>query len=220
MSRAQWTVIGLLGTATVLVMVCLSYLLLEQLTAGRVAQISAPTQPVATLAPATPTATQQPRPTPTSTLPASTIGIWYACGHSFYVSVGEGPHGWGPWLRYQIDDASPRGIFLVVPMDLENLTNRTFDDLWETDYEVTGLVRGRRVTFTADQHASWNQAYGWRGYAYLSDHVPPGVLFHTLVVFDVDPEGRDWRLVFRPGSIYGSPICTIEIPLRPSPYRH
>jgi hypothetical protein len=227
MSKNQWAVLAALGMAVVLVFTCLGgYILLylgegsQQFLGVKAIGVGAPPSPTPTpsVRSPTPTPSPLPSPVPTSTPPLSTIGVVYRCGDSFHVAIGEGPSGSGPKFVYKVDDAYPRGTFLVVPISLENMSGRTFDRLWETDYEIKGVVRGRTVTFTADQHASWNYAYGWRCcYAYFTDDVPPGVWFRTFVVFDVSPQGHDWTLVFKPDSIFGSPICQVEIPLRPPP---
>jgi hypothetical protein len=231
MSRNQWTVLAVLGTAVVLVFACSCAYAVSYMSGGlplqhvqRLVGVQpvepGPATPTLTPSVKSPTATPGARPSPAArrTPPASTIDVPYRCGDSFQVAIGGGPSGLGPKFVYKVGDAYPRGTFLVVPITLQNMTNRTFDHLWETDYEIRGVVGGRTVTFTADQHASWNYSYGWKCcYAYFTDDVPPGVWFRTMVVFDVSPEGDDWTLVFKPDSIAGSPICQVEIPLRPPP---
>jgi hypothetical protein len=163
--------------------------------------------------PGTPTPTRTPMPSPTppptpTPTPVPRVGTVLRCGDVFEAIVPEPPQ-----FLANTDDETAVGVFLVVQMELTNLTNRTYEALFEESYAVRGVVDGRELEFVPHRDASWDMYWQGRnsGVGFFTHDVPPGVPFHTVVVFDVHPDGKDWTLIFSPGkSWFSSGDCSVE----------
>ena len=184
-----------------------------------VATSAPPTQPAAvstflptatpTLAPAPPTATSA---LPLGGTPSGQIGTPVRCANLFEVSV-VGP----PRFAETIYDEQAQGIFLIVELQIANLTGATYDTLWEEDYEVLGSVNGREMRFPASFGASFDLYWDNQdrpNFIFFTDDVPAGAPYTTMVAFDVDPSGTDWMLLFHPDTWDGSSDCSVAILLQ------
>ena len=157
----------------------------------------------ATPRPATPT----PEPTATPEIVAA-VGVPIRCGDVFQVTVLEPAR----FSKYTSGETAI-GTFLIINLQLLNLTEATYGDLFDEDYEIRGVIDGREATFTSSWHASWDLCRD-KGTASFTDEAPPGVPFKTIVAFDVNPDGQDWTLLFHPNSYIGNADCSVEIPVQ------
>lgn len=158
----------------------------------------------------TPTTAPSPTPEPTATPTlAPSVGVPVECGDFFTVTVLESPQ-FTQWLG-----EAPTGSFLMVKLELINNTGRTFEDLWEEDYQVEGTLDDRRLTFTSSWDASWNAYYGSGTSHFFTDDVPPSLSWKTVVAFDVNPDATNWQLIFKPGSWANrTSLCQVQISLQ------
>jgi WD40 repeat protein len=173
-----------------------------------VAASALPTQPAATPT-FPPTATSAP---PFGRTPSGQIGTPVRCGNLFEVSV-AGP----PRFTETIYDEQAQGIFLIVELQITNLTGATYDTLWEEDYEVLGSVNGQERRFPASFDASFDLYWDNQdrpNFIFFTDDVPAGAPSTTMVAFDVDPNGTGWTLLFHPNTWDRSSDCSVAILLR------
>ncbi len=134
------------------------------------------------------------------------------CGQLFDVSV-SGP------IRFSetIYDEKAQGVFLIVELEIVNLTNSTYDTLWEEDYEILALIDGQETRFPASFDASFGLYWDNRdkeNFIHFTDDIPAGGPFKTAIAFDVNPRGTGWTLLFHPNTWDGSADCSIAIPLQ------
>lgn len=151
-------------------------------------------------------------PSPTSasdeTLAPSNDTVW-RCGNLFELTL-LSPIRFSP----RIHDHVATGTFLIVEMQVLNLMDSKYRNLFEEDYQVIGQVNGEGMTFPASFSASYDLYYDSDKFVFFTDDILPGSPFQTAVAFDVDPNGTNWRLLFQPNRWTGSPDCSVEIPLQ------
>ena len=106
-----------------------------------------------------------------------------------------------------------KGRWLILHIQLTNLTGETYNYLHENDFTITSPSGGQTVV---SMQPSDIEAYlVWAYKSYLVDPLPGAGTSPRIVAFDVDPLIKDWTLIFNPKeSEYStSPFCQVEIPL-------
>ncbi len=131
------------------------------------------------------------------------------CGSLFEVTISHP-------IRFNtiIHDEIAKGVFLIVELQIVNLTSSKYTNLFEEDYQIRGLVNGKETTFPASFSASFDLYFDGDNLIFFTDDILPGYPFSTAVAFDVDPSGTNWALLFQPNSQTGSPDCSLTIPLQ------
>jgi hypothetical protein len=134
------------------------------------------------------------------------------CGRQFTVNVVQ-----APVFKKNTFQKTASGQYLVIQIEIVNLTNRTWSHMTDESYLVTGKNGSNRVTYTPDWDVSWHEAYRLGLKTYSLDEVPPNVTWKTAVGFDVNPEDTDWVFVFQPApTAFDNAVCKVQIPLRAS----
>ena len=109
----------------------------------------------------------------------------------------------------------PQGAWLILRLDLVNVSGTTLPSPGCSDYRVTGFVDGTPLTYTFDYGASRdvNSLFDFDASADCGDHLIPHHLVSTFLACDVDPHLTDLTLKIEYHEI-GGPWCeTVEIPL-------
>jgi len=150
----------------------------------------------------TPTITSTPTTTPTYT-PQPGIGDEFSCGKYFTITVLEQPT-FVSVLPWPSSDKA-NGIFLIVNVRLVNETDKAIW-VWGDDYTVQGEVDGKVLTFPRDD-ASIDLQLLYDGNS-NQEEIGPSLVYDTLVAFDVNPEGVNWKFILQP-----SELCDVKIPL-------
>ena len=103
--------------------------------------------------------------------------------------------------------------FLVVDLQLQNLTNFPIQ-IWDGDYAVEGSL-DQRIVLRGPHKAATGYLYIDRSRNLIQDVVAPGDFFRVSLAFDVDPNGKAWTLLVRPGFEYNEQVCEVRILLTP-----
>ena len=155
----------------------------------------------------TPTRSNTATNTPTFT-PQPGIGVGVNCGNTFTITVLEPPT-YVNSIYYGVETAG--GIFLVVTVRLVNETDKPIW-VWTDDYSVQGEVDGRVLTYSADQRAT-NALYLEYDKQLYQAEISPSINYDTMLAFDVNPTGKNWILIIKPGSGIGKQLCIAGISL-------
>lgn len=145
-------------------------------------------------------------PTLASTPPA--IGVAVDCDNLIEIKVFNAPK----YYKY-LNLQKAKGNWLILNLQLTNLTGETYNYLHENDFTIVSSSTGQSVV---SQQPSDIEAYlVWAYKSYLVDPLPGAGTSPRIVAFDVDPTIKDWTLIFNPKeSEYSTtPFCTVEIPL-------
>jgi hypothetical protein len=146
----------------------------------------------------TATPTRPPKPTNTPEIVAE-IGIPVRCGEIFEVTVLD-----PPIFQANTSDEVALGIFLIVRVQLYNLTGSPYMRLEDEHFQLEGMLDRKPVIYPVH----WGAAFDLNYYtdSYVDNDIPPALPYVTLVPFDVNPNGTDWVFIFNPS-------CKVEIPL-------
>jgi hypothetical protein len=182
---------------------------LQTLIARQLAAIPSATAPSAPIA--TPTIRQD-LATMLPTVKSGAAGAPMRCGDLFEATI-LSPISFMQSIRNNLAG----GVYLVVEIQLLNLKGVIYRNLYEEDYEIVGVVDGKQVVFPASFSPSFDLYFDRSmtdpNFAFFVDDVVPNFPFHTMIAFDVDPQGSDWVLWIRPNSHTGQPDCSLAIPL-------
>lgn len=165
-----------------------------------VAQVSIPT-PAVTVLP-----TEPQLPTPPVGTPGPAYGYEYSCGGLLTAQVLE-----APLFQKDLFEHHAEGTFLIIRLELANQTSYPIF-IWDQDYFIEADLDGRQVTYSPDKAATGFLYIENSGNLYqgMIEPVPP---FKTNLAFDVDPNGKNWVLVVKPGSEFDEQVCEVRIPL-------
>ncbi len=157
----------------------------------------------------TPTNTHMPSPMYTSTH-APGIGDSFPCGYLFDITVVD-----KPLMTQDVYQATARGIFMGVRLDITYKGTEKLDYLDDRSYGVSGIVNGQMTAFEYNWDASWSFAYDESLQNSDTEPLIPGTVFKTYVGFDVNPEGKAWIFHFTPYTTFleEKPLCSVSIPL-------
>jgi hypothetical protein len=165
---------------------------------------------------ATPTFTSTPIPPPTlspTVTPIPGIGSLVLCGSIFSIKVLEKPQ----FETFVYSSKSKLGKFLILRVELTNLSSVSFESLNSNDFAVSANMAGNSVNFNYDSWSSIemnSHTYGLFK-SVENSPFPPGVTVKAIVIFDVDPTADEWKLVFTPrNNMFDDPVCYTEIPLK------
>jgi len=165
---------------------------------------------------ATTTFTSTPIPSPTlspTVTPVPGIGSLVLCGSTFSIKVLEKPQ----FETFVYSSKSEVGKFLILRVEITNLSSVSFESLNANDFTVLANLAGNSVKFKFDQWSSLEMnahTYGLFKYVDTSPF-PPGVAVKAIVIFDTDPAANEWKLVFTPrDNMFSDPVCSAEIPLK------
>lgn len=148
-------------------------------------------------------------PTESSVLYTS-IGQQASCGDSMIASVPFPPE-----FKKDLFEHHASGTFLMVKLALINTTNQPIQ-IWDGDYTIKSSINGIIKTFKPHRAAT-TYLFIQKGGRLMQDQVEPGVMnWETNLAFDVDPAGKDWVLVFKPGSEGGKALCELHFDLTTS----
>jgi hypothetical protein len=163
----------------------------------------------------TPTFTETSIPTSTiipSATPVPGIGASVMCGSSFSIKVLEKPQ----FETIVYSSKSEVGKFLILRVEITNLTSANYQAQNENDFTVSANIGGNRTIFNYDPWSSIemnSHTYGLYKDVETSPF-PPGVKVKAIIIFDTNPKGEEWKLVFTPRiDILSNPVCELEIPL-------
>lgn len=139
---------------------------------------------------------------------SAAVGDTSSCGQAFEVKVLP-----QPVFKDQTATESASGKFLIVTVQATNQSDKPVTIL-PGAFQVIGNVNGKAVTFSEAVSASLSESFDNNLKSY-TDALQPGLPRKTVVVFDVNPDGKDWRLVFNPRLSLRdkTPVCTTEIAL-------
>ncbi|MGD0612035.1 MAG: hypothetical protein ABSB41_11010 [Anaerolineales bacterium] len=153
------------------------------------------------------TATTANTPTITSTnTPQGGIGDKFNCGGTFTATVTGMPLTYSRLAGY-----TANGIFLVVPLQLVNITTESVD-IYQNDYFVEGTVNSQTLTFSVNPYIL-NGLFNMGESGNPQGTINPSLSETLLLAFDVNPNGKNWVLVVKPGISIDSQICEVDIPL-------
>jgi hypothetical protein len=176
-------------------------------------QVTVPPSATPTITPlsSAATATLQPLTGPaTSTLASTFLGIGAAvdCDTLIEIKVLSAP----TYYTY-LNLLKANGNWLILHLQLINLTGETYNYLHENDFTLTSTSTGQSVV--SMQPSDIEVYLVWAYASYLVDPLPGAGTSPRIVAFDVDPTIKDWTLIFAPkDSPYSTtPFCTVEIPL-------
>jgi hypothetical protein len=183
-----------------------------------------PSTPVATQAtvppPSTPTP-PQPTPPATATIQPSAgpatptlsstppgIGVAVDCDNLIEIKVLSAPS----YFNY-LNLLKAKGRWLILHLQLINLTGETYNYLHENDFTIVSSGTGQSVVTM--QNSDIEAYLVWAYKSYLVDPLPGAGTSPRVVAFDVDPTIKDWTFIFNPKeSEYSTtPFCMVEIPL-------
>jgi hypothetical protein len=165
---------------------------------------------------ATTTLTSTPIPPPTLT-PTITrtpgIGSLVMCGSIFSIKVLDKPQ----FETFVYSSKSRLGKFLILRVELTNLSSVSFVSLNSKDFTASSILSGNHVNFNYDSWSSFEMNLHTYGLfkSVVDNPFPPGVAVKAIVIFDVDPSASEWNLVFTPrNNMFADPVCHSEIPLK------
>jgi hypothetical protein len=160
--------------------------------------------------PPTPAATVLPSSTDSAVLDSQTPGPEYILGHDCGGLMAARLLD-APLYQKDLFEHHASGEFVLLNLELINRSNFPIQ-IWANDYALEGTVGGQQVQVGIHKAAT--------GYLYIQKHenlwqdlIQPGPPWHTQLAFDIDPAGKDWTLVVRPGSQFNEQVCEVRIPL-------
>lgn len=151
--------------------------------------------------------------TSTNTLPPTKApGIFdtFSCGDYFDITVAS-----DPWFAKTAGSEKASGEYLIFRLEIVNNTSTTWDRIPDESYQLSGLVDGKKISFSLNWDSTWFVSYRYSVKNATTDQLPPGVNFITYVGFDVNPAGTEWEFTFAPTeSFLDDPVCKVTIPLK------
>ena len=93
--------------------------------------------------------------------------------------------------------------------------DHALDYLEEKSYNVSGEVNGQIINYPYTKDASSELAYDYGLKNAAIDPLLPMTRFNTEVVFDVNPDGKNWIFHFTPyiSPLDINPSCSVDVPL-------
>ena len=116
-----------------------------------------------------------------------------------------------PTFRKSLFEHHASGTFLLVDVFINNNTNKSVQ-IWGNDYSIESDIN-EEVQVYSPHKAATGYLYNEFQINLSQDRIQPDTPWQTKLAFDVDPDGVDWVLVIKPGSVMGKPICEVRIPL-------
>jgi hypothetical protein len=142
----------------------------------------------------------------TTEIPAVGLGSQAQCGAAFIAQVSKPPE-----MTKDLFEHHAHGIFLIVILEMQNITEQPIQ-IWDGDYSLEGIVDNKTQVYTP-QKAATGYLFITRGNSLNQDQIKPGITWRTYLAFDVNPTGKDWKLVVKPGYEINQQICEIKIAL-------
>jgi hypothetical protein len=175
------------------------------------ATVTPPATPLKTPPSTAMTAAIQPSAGPTTPTIADTppgIGVAVDCDNLIKIKVLS-----APTYYTTLNLLKANGNWLVLHLQMTNLTGETYNYLHENDFTVKSTSSGQSVVSL--QPSDIEVYLVWAYASYLVDPIPGGGTSSRIVTIDVDPTIKDWTFVFAPkDSQYSTlPFCSVEIPL-------
>lgn len=161
-------------------------------------------------APVVPTATTTPGPTPVPVVP---VGVAAQCGDTLQVQA-IGTPVFVDTIGYNVREKAAVGKYLVVEVDMTNISDATFTRSQPRSFDVYGYADGVPYYFEMDWRASWLATLD-TGSDWLGTDLLPGVVNHAIVVFDVNYLLTNWVMIFQSAAFTGAD-CEAQLAL-PAP---
>ena len=117
-------------------------------------------------------------------------------------------------LGYNIRQKAAVGKYMVVEVDIINVSNETFGQAQPRSFSVYGYANDVAYYFDADWRASWLATLD-TGSDWFGSNLLPGVVSHAIVVFDVNNTLTNWVMVLTSAAFTGAD-CEVRLAL-PAP---
>ncbi len=166
---------------------------------GAVSSTATATPTQVPAAPVVPTATNTPGPTPVPVVP---IGSAAQCGNTLQAQIIGTPI-FVDTIEYNVREATAVGKYMVVEVDISNISDTTFTRSQPRSFEVYGHADGVAYYFEMDWRASWLATLD-TGSDWLGSDLLPGVVNHSIVVFDVNYLLTNWVVIFQSAAFTGA----------------
>lgn len=158
-------------------------------------------------APAPPTATNTPGPTPIAVAP---VGVAAVCGDTLQIQA-RGTPVYVDSVGYNIREKSAVGKYLVSEVDITNISDNTFGQAQPRSFSIYGYANDVAYYFEADWRASWLVTLD-TGSDWMGSDLLPGVVNHSVVVFDVNETLSNWVVIFKSSAFTGAD-CEVRLAL-------
>lgn len=158
-------------------------------------------------APAPPTATNTPGPTPIAVAP---VGVAAICGDTLQIQM-RGTPVYVDSVGYSIREKSAVGKYLISEVDITNISDNTFGQAQPRSFSIYGYANDVAYYFDADWRASWLTTLD-TGSDWLGSDLLPGVVNHSVVVFDVNEALTNWVVIFQSSAFTGAD-CEVRLAL-------
>jgi hypothetical protein len=146
--------------------------------------------------------------TETPTQSHGDFSAWADCGGILQARIVEVPEYTKDMFEYHA-----KGIFINLLLEMANVSNQIVQ-VWDEDYYLEGTRDGKLLTYSP-QKAATGYLFIVRGGNLYQDQLKPGKSWKTYLSFDVDPLGKEWMLVVKPGNEIGQKVCEVSISLSP-----
>lgn len=117
----------------------------------------------------------------------------------------------GPEIVKDMFEHHARGVYLIVLLELENISDQAIQ-IWDEDYFIEATLNNKSVIYSPDKAAT-GYLFITRGNNLYQDLIQPFASWKSYLAFDVDPASQEYVLLIQPGGEIGKSLCEIRINL-------
>lgn len=136
------------------------------------------------------------------------------CADKFMVKIFE-----KPLFQPYCSDAVANGEFIILKLEITNLTGEFLEGLHEDSFKLHGSVNGDEIVIAFHNDASWQMYYHGRlknKFHYIDEQFYSGITTKIVTVFDIPKEIDRVSLVFEyapKNDFFKNAMCSVKIPI-------